>query len=56
MPQGPPPGSFVGHGGAGGIDLSKQTPPHHQTGHHPTSIPPGILHHPLIGIYFGSMY
>ena len=42
MPQGPPPGSFVGHGGGGGgIDLSKQTPPHHQSGHHPGTLPPG---------------
>lgn len=38
MPQGPPPGTFVGHGP---IDLSKQTPPIHQPTHH--SIPPGEL-------------
>lgn len=36
MPQGPPPGSFVAHGA---LDMSKQTPPHHQAVHHP--IPPG---------------
>ena len=39
MPQGPPPGSFVGHGP---IDLSKQTPPIHQPTHH--AIPPGWPH------------
>jgi len=41
MPQGPPPGSFVAHG----IDLSKQTPPihqsAHQSAHHPH--PPGWI-------------
>ena len=36
MPQGPPPNSYVSHGA---IDLSKQTPPHHQGPHHP--LPPG---------------
>ncbi|XP_046441878.1 eukaryotic translation initiation factor 4 gamma 1-like isoform X2 [Daphnia pulex] len=38
MPQGPPPGNFVGHSP---LDLSKQTPPHHQSAHH--SLPPASL-------------
>nr|CAH0113663.1 unnamed protein product [Daphnia galeata] len=38
MSQGPPSDNFVGHSP---LDLSKQTPPHHQSAHH--SLPPASL-------------